>query len=608
MRVLRHVLAAAALIALAACGGAVQTVGTGGTGAPAKALVVSGPINGFGSLVVNGQHLDESGARLTLNGEADRPVSELALGMVVEVNAVERGAGAIPAVQSIVASALATGVIESIGAAGELRVAGQVVRLSPSTALQGASDPATLRPGDVVRIYGLRNPVGASIDATRLEVARPESAAADARIVGVIGGLAGTRFYLGGQLVEALSATLVNLPSGLANGQFVEVRGAAFASGTALTATRIEGRSRLTLAEGALVAVEDFVTDFAGLQSFRILGQPVDASGATIAGAQPGAIGNGARVEVEGAVSQGRIVASRVTVRAATSQPAPDPVVAVEGVVTDFITSASLRIRDQVVDASTATFSGGVAADLANGRVARATGLLRGATLIASSVQLFAPSEPEGTPLTLSGTVTDFVSVANFRVNGQAVAAATGTVFVNGTASGLGNGRRVQVDGRLMAGVLVASQVTFLPDLPPATQPQPANLSGFITDFASPGSFRVNNQPIAANGQTSYAQGTAANLANGRRVKIEGLLQAGVVTAAQIEFDDEVGGGGAEVEGSITDFTSVARFVVKGQVIDASTATFANGSPEKLAVGRKVHVKGAVADGVLRAATISMEL
>ena len=72
-----------ALSTLAGCGaGDPQMVRTGGTGAPKSTSVTVGVIEGLGSIVVNGIRYDETGARVTIDGVPDRPVSELRLGMV----------------------------------------------------------------------------------------------------------------------------------------------------------------------------------------------------------------------------------------------------------------------------------------------------------------------------------------------------------------------------------------------------------------------------------------------------------------------------------------------------------------------------------------------
>ena len=134
------------------------------------------------------------------------------------------------------------------------------------------------------------------------------------------------------------------------------------------------------------------------------------------------------------------------------------------------------------------------------------------------------------------------------------------------------------------------------------------SLAGAITDFVSPVNFRVNNQAITTTAATVYEEGSATSLANGRLVEIEGRLADGVVTASRVHFSDpRRPGEDAEVEGRITDFVSVASFKVEGQLVDATAASFSNGGAGDLANGLQVHVKGPVAQGVLRARTVEID-
>lgn len=591
-------LAAAAAIA-ASCGVEPQAVRSGGTGY-IKATVAAGPITGLGSIVVNGIRFDETGARVTIDGVPDRPVSELRLGMMVEVGGRVDTAARTGTAETIVATPLVSGPAQAVDAArGEVTVLGQRVEVKAGTVLQGASSLGTLRAGDSVVAYGFWDYFAGHVDATRLEV-RP--AAAQAAIVGPVGTVAGTRFTIGALAVETAGADLTGLAGGLAPGRYVEARGSLDAQGV-LRAARVAGRAELSPVEGAQTEIEGYVTDFASVASFRVLGVTVNAASARVQGAAS-ALGNGALVEVEGRFAQGVLVADLLEVKAGAEQPVPAQPITLAGLVTDFVSVASFRVRDQVVDASAAAFSGGAAGELANGRGVEVTGVVRGNVLAASALVFTIPPAPEGVRLHVSGAIEAFASPASFRVGGRAVSAGSSTVFTGGTAADLANGRVVDVDGLVSGGVLAATAIAFRPVDAAAT----VSLSGAITDFVSPASFRVNNQPITTTAATVYEAGTAASLANGRVVEIEGRLADGVVTASKVHFaDPPLPGEDAEVEGRITDFVSVARFKVEGQLVDATAATYEHGGPADLANGLKVHVKGPVTQGVLLARTVQID-
>ena len=591
-------LLAAAAIA-ASCGVEPQAVRTGGTG-NIKATVVAGPITGLGSIVVNGIRFDETGARVTIDGVPDRPVSELGLGMIVEVSGEVDAEARVGRASTIVATPLLAGAAQAVDVGrAEITVLGQRVEVKAGTLLQGTSALASIRAGDRVVAYGFWDYFAGHIDATRLEV---HSASSTASLVGPVGTVTGTRFTIGSLVVETAGAALSGLPGGIVPGGYVEVRGTTDPAGV-LRAASVAARSELSPLEGARTEIEGYVSDFVSAARFRVLGVMVDASTARLSGLA-GALGNGALVEVEGRFAQGLLVADLVEVKAGVQQPAAPQATTLAGLVTDFVAVSSFRVRDQTVDASAAAFTGGTSADLANGRGVEVTGVVSGNVLVAGAVVFTTPPTSEGTRLHVDGAIESYVSPASFRVNGQAVAAGAGTAFYGGTAADLADGRLVVVDGVVSGGVLAAASIEFKPRDSGST----VSLAGAITDFVSPVNFRVNNQAITTTAATVYEEGSATSLANGRLVEIEGRLADGVVTASRVHFSDpRRPGEDAEVEGRITDFVSVASFKVEGQLVDATAASFSNGGAGDLANGLQVHVKGPVAQGVLRARTVEID-
>jgi len=110
----------------------------------------------------------------------------------------------------------------------------------------------------------------------------------------------------------------------------------------------------------------------------------------------------------------------------------------------------------------------------------------------------------------------------------------------------------------------------------------------------------------------SYAGVSAlpANLANGLvvRVKVQAAPVAGALVATRIDaaaprVDDA---NEAEIEGSITAFTSSASFSVNGIPVDASNATFPQGTTG-LVLGAQVEVHGTSSNGVVTASSVQVE-
>jgi hypothetical protein len=102
-----------------------------------------------------------------------------------------------------------------------------------------------------------------------------------------------------------------------------------------------------------------------------------------------------------------------------------------------------------------------------------------------------------------------------------------------------------------------------------------------------------------------------ANLANGQKVRVQ--LQtvknpSGAWVAISVRSDarrmEDVNE--AEVEGTITDFTSTTSFSVNGLPVDASKAAFPDGTAG-IVLGASVEVEGAIVNGVLVANKVELE-
>ena len=84
----RAVLGTLAAVGLAACGGGGDGIDSGGTGgAPTQQSFTNGSITGFGSIIVNGVRFDDSQAVIVDDEGRSRGRGDLALGMVVDIDA-----------------------------------------------------------------------------------------------------------------------------------------------------------------------------------------------------------------------------------------------------------------------------------------------------------------------------------------------------------------------------------------------------------------------------------------------------------------------------------------------------------------------------------------
>lgn len=296
---------AAALAAfgpLAGCGGG---VGEGGTG------YASGPITGFGSVIVNDIVFDDSSASVEDGEGATRVRNDLRLGMVVEIDCGAIAGGSARATRVRFDSAV-LGPVESVEADGFV-VLGQRVAVDETTVYDdalalGLAALAALPAGQVVEVYGLYDAGIGRFRATRVE--RRTSTPALYRLRGVVADLIGGNTLRIGTAFFAYAAG--SAPPDLAAGSFVRL--------WVGTTPGLLGRwpvQRFGVAQRVLpdidgVSLKGHVTNFASAASFRVDGRPVDASAAVVSG---GVLALGVRVEVSGSLRSGVLVANEVRVR-----------------------------------------------------------------------------------------------------------------------------------------------------------------------------------------------------------------------------------------------------------------------------------------------------
>ncbi len=670
---LRALLAVAPLL-LAACGGGEQVASGGivGTGISVSSI---GTVSAIGSVTVNGIRFATTTAAVSVNGVA-APESALKVGMVVTVQGTVLPDGTATAA-SVDARTEVKGIVTGVdNAARAFTVLGQRLRTDQLTVFSGGTFDTLVN--QYVEVSGFRGAPGELL-ATRVEISPTITPGAALEVTGTVSAFdpIAKTFAIGSQIVDYSQVGSAFLPPGLGNGIVADVRGVTVSAGGRLLANDIHVvPTAVPGSDNSKAEIEGVVTDFASPASFRVNGQAIDGRSATVTGGTVAMLGNGAKVEVEGQLAQGVVVAAKIVieqeaeivldarveavdstgitlggqrfavtattqyedrsaaamrefsiaairvgdrlsvhatrgatglvatrvVRLDTSAPADAGIAGrAEGVITEFVSVASFRVAGRAVNAGSAKFVGGVAAELANGRRVEVEGVLAGEVLMATGVTFTPADTTPTTPDSLEGAITEFVSPARFKVAGQAVDA-SGAVFDGGVAANLANGRRVSVKGTVTGGVLVATKVEFQSD-PPATT---LEVEGAITDFASAASFKVGGQAVDAS-KATITSGTLADLANGRRVGAVGPVVGGVLRATKVEIKDAPELAEASVKGTITDFVSVANFKVAARRIDASGAKFENGIAASLANGRKVEIEGRLSGEVLVANKVSFQ-
>jgi hypothetical protein len=607
----RWLAAVGATLVLAACGGGDSPGGS--TAAPAasgpSAQAATGTITGFGSVIVDGVRYDDSGAAVKVEDDSAAPrsasLSDLKLGMQVEVRADDAGrASAVTVVSEV------RGRVASLAPDG-FTVAGQVVRVSTDPAsptfFEGVSGLSGLAIGDFVEVHGKRD-ANDTIVATRVE-RKDGSGLVAIRVVGTVQNLAAdaSTFEIGGLVVRRDGATRL-LPTGaaLANGLRVAVWSDAAIVGNTLAAkTIVVRRHHLVDDDRARVGGPIRALDFAA-KTFRIDGIEVDASSAGYVKGTANDLANGRVVRVRGAFVEGRLKASEV--RFVRDQD--DAKVELTGVVTDFA-GQQFKVRGVPVDVSGpgVEFRNGSAANLANGVLVKIEGDVDGNVVRPREVE-FVTSD-DGRSRWLFGSVSGYLPATGaFRLMGLDARLAEGATFRNGDGSSatredFGNDDRVQARGAFTGGTFVVTEVVFRPGVQLVID----DIGGTAYEVnLAAGVFRLNGTVVRLGGTTVF-EGSRENLRNGVRVEVEGTIVAGELVAARVEIqrpdDDDL----ARIRGLVSDFVSAADFRVSGQKVDASAAVFepAGASAASLADGRLVDVRGTVVEGLLKATKVQVK-
>jgi len=184
---------------------------------------------------------------------------------------------------------------------------------------------------------------------------------------------------------------------------------------------------------------------------------------------------------------------------------------------------------------------------LQNGVVARVevqTAAHEGRWIATRIVTPLPAATPEGVRTELEGFITDFTSRARFKVDGVAVDASRGdVVFDKGSAAQLAEGARIEVEGRVEGGVLIAERIEVhrVKDAPAQAEAgQEFDVRGAIEAVdAGARRFVVRGLAVTFDANTRFDDGAAGDLRPGAVVRVRGTLSGGnQLRADRIRFDD----------------------------------------------------------------------
>lgn len=585
---------------LLALGMLLGSCGAGGEGTGAFA---AGPVEGFGSIVLGGREYDDSQARLLIEidprAAEEAPLTALRLGMVGRIALDAEGRIATMRV----APELIAPVTDIDLAARRFIAGGQVVQVDATpaepTVLEGLRDLRDLREGEIVEVHGQRGSDGV----IRAGYVAQTGLARGVRVAGTLRPISDRRAQWAiGDLPIDVSLAQV-LPAGrplLAGSRVV-----AYTSGELMDdgylVPQVVAVAAPDWTEGVATRLSGSITAFQSIADFRVLGLPVDATGAAFSGGSLNDLGTGRLVELDGSVTGGRLVARSVRIVPADVPPT----VRVEAAVGNFVDATVFDVRQTAIDASAASLNGLSSNNIANGVPLRVIGTVGRAAVRASAVEP-APVR-EGRALALAGRVGSVDTASqSLRIDGGASLAVkwrADTLFIGGSAADLVPGAIVTARGTVAGGALQARELQFGP---PSPEVELTGVAGGVERLGATGTFDVALVDVVWTANTVFIgpKGTSADLVEGQVVRVRGVREGAVVRALVVDAR-ATQPGAVRIRGTVTQFNGLSSLRVDGQRVDASQAVFEPDSLRGALAGAYVDVEGRMVDGVLNATRVS---
>jgi hypothetical protein len=344
-------------------------VGSGGTGVSTADATGVGSVGGLGSIILNGvryKTYPEAADGIDPANFNLEDTNELQIGMSVRIAGKIDNQFTVATAQQVVSAAELRGAVSAINVAGgSFVVMGTTVTTDNATVWSGANNLSDVVPNGVVQVWGLPTSPG-TLRATRVEV---NPASVEPLVTGFVQNLDRLRqsFTLGQLEVKYGGAVFSGGidASTFTEGTIVRVRGSAAPVGGAFSATKVQGWYAIPTQNTAAVQLAGVITNYSGTSDFRVLGTAINASQAQIPPGQAASIGNGVKVEVDGFMASGVLVAKKLRVRNVPGTGGPVAFTVI-GPVTHYQSVSDFRVKDQRVDASGAAFENGTAANLAN--------------------------------------------------------------------------------------------------------------------------------------------------------------------------------------------------------------------------------------------------
>ena len=332
-------------------------VGSGGTGVSTADATGIGSVGGLGSIILNGVRYNTDAASTSLED-----TTELQIGMSVRIAGKIDSEFTAATAQQVESAAELRGAVSAIEIdKGRFVVMGTKVTVDNATVWSGANSLDQVTPESVLQVWGLPSEPG-TLRATRVEL---KPASAEPLVTGYVQNLDLSRksFTLGQLTVQYDGAafsggidesTLVNA--------IVRVRGSLEPATGVFNATKVQGWYAVPKQNAAAVQLAGVITNYTGIGDFQVLGTKIDASKTNFPSALVDSMGPGVKVEVDGFMSSGVLVAKKLRIKGG---PVDFTLI---GPVSHYKSASDFRVQGRPVNAGgpTTVFENGTVDDLAS--------------------------------------------------------------------------------------------------------------------------------------------------------------------------------------------------------------------------------------------------
>ncbi len=226
------------------------------------------------------------------------------------------------------------------------------------------------------------------------------------------------------------------------------------------------------------------------------------------------------------------------------------------------------------------------------------------AQIIATRIERLDPNTPVQSRVT--GLISSVQSGGSRLQVGELLLELTGTTLLpSGTIPAAGQRLAAWASSAPVAGRLTPKTVAF--DVNIVTGSDLLRSGGVIRSFDRNGArLRIGAVQIDFSGAVAYLNGSSADLADGKVIRVKGQANNGLLRASEISFIQTSEDIFTELTGTVDALVSSASFKVRNATVDASAATivFRNGNSGNLVNGALVKLEGRISDGIVRASRV----